>query len=100
MIKGLICLSLVLFLTACSSAPTHWYLNGRTQYDLNVADAQCQAFAANSYQAEGASFVGAGLGSGDTNVAGLGAVLTLLEAGNVSANYENCMRQQGFMPVH
>jgi hypothetical protein len=99
MIKGLICLSLVVFLTACSSAPTRWYLNGRSQNQLNIADAQCQAFAANSYQAEGAYYVGAGLGSDDTSTAGLGALLTLLEVGNVSAKYENCMRQQGFAPV-
>lgn len=86
---------LVVLLVACASS-TRWYLNGHSQYQFNIDDAQCQAYASSTYQAQGASYMGQGAGSGDGTMAMLGALLTTVEYGDVSAKYQNCMYQRGY----
>lgn len=87
--------SIVLLLTGCGGA-TQWYLNGNTEQQFRMDEAKCSAIASGNYQGQGAHYVGYGAGSGDSTLAGVGALLTALEYGDMMARYNNCMAQHGY----
>lgn len=87
---------LVICLLQGCAGPTQWYLNGRTQQQFSMDDAKCTSIASGIYQGQGASSMGEGAALGDSNMLGLGALLSVFEYAEIKAIYNNCMRQHGY----
>lgn len=96
-------LCVVALLSACASAPPRWFLDGKTQADLDGAHVYCSNSAASSMNGQnlnqGGQFVGGSSGPAGPGLAGLGLLMVALEAGAANHHYRQCMRAQGFRPV-
>ena len=96
-------LCVVALLSACASTPPRWYLDGKTQADLDGVHVYCSNSAAASMNGQnlnqGGQFVGGISRPAGPSLAGLGLLMVALEAGGANHHYHQCMRAQGFRPV-
>jgi len=97
--KRFLLLILCLTFAGCASQD-RYYLNGKTQAQFYQDCEQCTAIVYNSgnYNKSG-EFIGQGAASGNGTVAGLGAVLLLLQKSGDDAQFCRCLAQRGYTKV-
>lgn len=83
-------------LSGCASSPTRWYLNGRTQQDLDSASNQCHGMAGNQINPNAYQSTGYGMGAGNPLAALGGLVQVMGQESAYNSVYEGCMSSAGF----
>ncbi len=91
-----ISIAICLFCSGCASSPTRWYLNGRTQQDLDNVSNQCHGMAANQINPNSYQSAGYGMGAGNPLAALGGLVQVMGQESAYNTAYEGCMASAGF----
>jgi hypothetical protein len=89
-------LAIGVLLSGCASSPTRWYLNGRTQQDLDGASNQCHGMAANQINPNSYQSAGYGVGAGNPYAALGGLMQVMGQESAYNTVYEACMSSAGF----
>jgi len=80
------------FLVSCSSTPSRWHLNGKSQQELNERHSFCDQFAANN--------AAPAMMYGGNPYSALASLISLSgQTAGVAILYESCMNEGGFNKV-